>query len=59
VNKHEDDLEMSCDLYFFEPDCAFQGINDRVTKLHCTYDEEADECLEGLLPEIAQAFGGD
>lgn len=59
INKHEDDLEMSCDLYFYESGCAFQGINDYVTDLNCTYDEEADEYEEELLPEIAEAFGMD
>ena len=57
MDKHEDDLEMSCDLYYFESGCAFQGINDDVTELNWTHDEETDEYEEEFLPEIAEAFG--
>ena len=59
LNKDVDDLNVSCDLYFYESGCAFQGINDYTTELNCTHDEETDEYEEELLPEIAEAFGED
>lgn len=59
LNKDVDDLDVSCDLYFYESGCAFQGINGYTTELNCTHDEETDEYEEELLPEIAEAFGED
>lgn len=56
LNKQEDDLEVKCDLFFFETGCAFQGINEETYPLDFTWNEEEGFDEEDLLPEIANAF---
>lgn len=57
IFKHQFSFE--CNLYHYEPGCAFQGVNDDVSDFTCTYNEETDSYEENFLPEVAEAFGID
>lgn len=57
TGKHEDDLCTSCTLYYYEPGCAFQGINEETEELTFAFNEETGEYEEELFPEIREAFG--
>jgi hypothetical protein len=59
VKKPIDDLDLSCNLFYFEPGCAFQGINDDVSEFNCGFNEDTEIYEEDFLPEIAEAFGID
>ena len=59
LSKPEEELSFDCNLYYYEPGCAFQGVNDDVSDFTSTYDEETDSYEENFLPEVAEAFGID
>lgn len=59
LGKNEDALTLSCDLYFYEPGAAFQGINDTFGELSFIYDEVTDEYHDELWDEIEEAFAVD
>jgi len=47
---------ISCNLYYYESGIGFQGINDSRWELVDYHDEETDEYIDGLSPEIEAAF---
>lgn len=58
LGKHRDEIDTECSLYYYEPGCAFQGVNGETYDLECEYEnDDDDEGTLNLLPEIVDAFG--
>lgn len=56
LDKVFDESLVTSNLYFYEAGCAFQGINNETYSYSEEWDEDENEYISDLLPEIAQAF---